>query len=84
MRGTSRANRARPDAQAAYESANTLLPTCLGGVKLVLPAAGWLEGGLAMGDAKFVMDGDEAGMMHTLPVGRAGNPPAFSVARETL
>src|SRR5689334_5814783 len=29
-----------PDAQAAYESANTLLPTCLGGVNFVLHTAG--------------------------------------------
>jgi trimethylamine--corrinoid protein Co-methyltransferase len=55
-----------PDAQAAFESANTLLPTCLGGVNFVLHVAGWLEGGLAMGYEKFVMDVDQAGMMHTL------------------
>src|SRR5580700_6756141 len=55
-----------PDAQAAFESANTLLPTCLGGVNFVLHVAGWLEGGLSMGYEKFVMDVDQAGMMHTL------------------
>ena len=32
--------------------------------------AGWLEGGLSMGYEKFVMDADQAGMMHTLAVGR--------------
>ena len=58
-----------PDAQAAFESANTLLPTCLGGVNFVLHTAGWLEGGLAMGYEKFVMDADQAGMMHTLLAG---------------
>jgi len=58
-----------PDAQAAYESANTLLPTCLAGVNFVLHTAGWLEGGLAMGYEKFVMDVDQAGMMHTLLAG---------------
>ena len=58
-----------PDAQAAYESANTLIPTCLGGVNFVLHTAGWLEGGLAMGYEKFVMDVDQAGMMHTLLAG---------------
>src|SRR5438874_75859 len=58
-----------PDAQAAYESANTLVPTCLGGVNFVLHTAGWLEGGLAMGYEKFVMDTDQAGMMHTLLAG---------------
>src|SRR3977135_4473973 len=58
-----------PDAQAAYESANTLVPTCLAGVNFVLHTAGWLEGGLAMGYEKFVMDVDQAGMMHTLLAG---------------
>jgi trimethylamine--corrinoid protein Co-methyltransferase len=51
-----------PDAQAAYESANTLQPTMLGGVNFVLHAAGWLEGGLAMGYEKFVLDQDQCGM----------------------
>jgi trimethylamine--corrinoid protein Co-methyltransferase len=36
-----------PDAQAAYESANTMQPTMLGGANFGLHAAGWLEGGLA-------------------------------------
>ena len=36
-----------PDAQAAYESASTLIPTLMGGVNFVLHAAGWLEGGLS-------------------------------------
>jgi trimethylamine--corrinoid protein Co-methyltransferase len=52
-----------PDAQAAYESANTLQPTILAGVNFVLHAAGWLEGGLTMGYEKFVMDLDQCGMM---------------------
>ena len=58
-----------PDAQAAYESANTLQPTVLGGVNFVLHAAGWLEGGLAMGYEKFVMDADQCGMMHAFSKG---------------
>jgi trimethylamine---corrinoid protein Co-methyltransferase len=58
-----------PDAQAAYESANTLQPTVLGGVNFVLHAAGWLEGGLAMGYEKFVMDADQCGMMHAFAKG---------------
>ena len=53
-----------PDAQAAYESANTLQPTILAGVNLVLHAAGWLEGGLTMGYEKFVMDLDQCGAIH--------------------
>src|SRR5450755_152133 len=58
-----------PDAQAAYESAATLQPTVLAGVNFVLHVAGWLEGGLAMGYEKFVMDADQALMMHTLLAG---------------
>jgi trimethylamine---corrinoid protein Co-methyltransferase len=52
-----------PDAQAAYESAATLWPTVLAGVNFVLHAAGWLEGGLAVGYEKFVLDADQCGMM---------------------
>jgi trimethylamine---corrinoid protein Co-methyltransferase len=51
-----------PDAQAAYESAQTFIPTVLAGVNFVLHAAGWLEGGLAVGYEKFVMDADQCGM----------------------
>ena len=55
-----------PDAQAAYESAQTMLHTVLAGVNFVLHTAGWLEGGLAMGYEKFMMDVDQAGMFHTM------------------
>jgi len=52
-----------PDAQAAYESASTLLPTVAAGVNFVLHAAGWQEGGLTLGFEKLVMDADQLGMM---------------------
>src|SRR5487761_900536 len=73
-----------PDAQAAFESANTLLPTCLAGVNFVLHTAGWLEGGLAMGYEKFVMDADQAGMAHTLlrGVDLSDNGQAMDAIRE--
>jgi len=73
-----------PDAQAAFESAQTLLPTCLAGVNFVLHTAGWLEGGLAMGYEKFVMDADQAGMMHTLLAGvdLSENGQALEAIRE--
>jgi trimethylamine--corrinoid protein Co-methyltransferase len=58
-----------PDAQAAYESANTMQPTMLGGVNFVLHTAGWLEGGLTMGYEKFVLDDDQAGMWHAFVKG---------------
>jgi trimethylamine--corrinoid protein Co-methyltransferase len=54
-----------PDAQAAYESAATMIPTIMAGVNFVLHTAGWLEGGLAIGYEKFVLDADQAGMMAT-------------------
>jgi len=73
-----------PDAQAAYESANTLLPTCLAGVNFVLHTAGWLEGGLSMGYEKFVMDADQAGMMQTFLQGvdMTENGQAMDAIRE--
>jgi trimethylamine---corrinoid protein Co-methyltransferase len=58
-----------PDAQAAYESAATLLPTINAGVNFVLHAAGWLEGGLAIGYEKFILDDDQLGMMMTFAEG---------------
>src|ERR1700749_387768 len=72
------------DAQAAFESANTMIPTCLAGVNFVLHTAGWLEGGLSMGYEKFMMDVDQAGMMHTLLQGvdLSDNGQALSAIRE--
>jgi trimethylamine---corrinoid protein Co-methyltransferase len=72
------------DAQAAFESANTLIPTCLAGVNFVLHTTGWLEGGLSMGYEKFVMDADQAGMMHTLLAGvdLSENGQAMDAIRE--
>ncbi|MGY9073295.1 MAG: trimethylamine methyltransferase family protein [Acidimicrobiales bacterium] len=52
-----------PDAQAAYESASTILPTIQAGVNFVLHAAGWIEGGLALSYEKLIMDADQLGMM---------------------
>ncbi|GHE20657.1 trimethylamine methyltransferase family protein [Halomonas urumqiensis] len=73
-----------PDAQAASESANTLLPTTLGGVNFALHSAGWLEGGLAMGYEKFIMDVDQVGMMQTLLKGvdLSENGQAMDAIRE--
>lgn len=58
-----------PDAQAAYESAATFMPTLMAGVNFVLHAAGWLEGGLTMGYEKFVLDADQASMAGALLAG---------------
>lgn len=50
-----------PDAQAAAESADSMLSTALGGANFVLHSAGWLEGGLCTGYEKLVMDADRLG-----------------------
>lgn len=55
-----------PDAQAAYEAANTLQSAAMAGVNFMLHTAGWLEGGLAMGYEKFMMDADQASMLGVL------------------
>ncbi len=60
-----------PDAQAAYESANTLNAVLLGGVNFCLHAAGWLEGGLVASFEKFVLDADQLGVLAALAEGVA-------------
>ena len=44
------------DAQAAYESLMTMLPTFLAGANFVLHSAGWLEAGLVSCYEKFIVD----------------------------
>ena len=44
------------DAQAAYESLNTLLAAFMAGANVVWQAAGWLEGGLVTCFEKFALD----------------------------
>jgi trimethylamine--corrinoid protein Co-methyltransferase len=53
-----------PDAQAAYETANSLNMGLLAGVNFMLHACGWLEGGLVSSFEKFVMDADQLGILH--------------------
>ncbi|MBV8495832.1 MAG: trimethylamine methyltransferase family protein, partial [Gammaproteobacteria bacterium] len=68
-----------PDAQAAYESANSLWPAFLAGANFVLHAAGWLEAGLVMSYEKFVMDTDQLGAFHTLARGLALDENGFAL-----
>jgi trimethylamine--corrinoid protein Co-methyltransferase len=58
-----------PDAQAAYETANSLNMGLLAGVNFMLHACGWLEGGLVASFDKFVMDADQLGVLHHLARG---------------
>ena len=44
------------DAQAAYESLMTMLPTFLAGTNFVMHSAGWLEGGLVACYEKYIVD----------------------------
>jgi len=73
-----------PDAQAAYESANTLNSTMLAGTNFVLHAAGWLEGGLASCYEKFMMDVDQLGMQQKFAEGvdLSENGQAMDAIRE--
>lgn len=73
-----------PDAQAAYESANTLNSTLLAGTNFVLHAAGWLEGGLSACYEKFVMDADQLGVAQKFAAGvdLSENGQAMDAIRE--
>lgn len=73
-----------PDAQAAYESANTLNATLLCGANFVLHAAGWLEGGLVSSYEKFMMDQDQLGMAQKMAEGvdASDNGQAMDAIRE--
>ena len=73
-----------PDAQAAYESANTLQAALLGGVNFMLHACGWLEGGLVSSYEKFVLDADQLGVLHSIAEGidLSENGQAMGAIRE--
>jgi trimethylamine--corrinoid protein Co-methyltransferase len=73
-----------PDAQAAYETANTLNAALMGGVNFMLHACGWLEGGLVSSYEKFVMDADQLGVLHHLAKGVMSdeNAQAMDAIRE--
>ncbi len=60
-----------PDAQAGYESANSLNMGLMSGVNFMLHACGWLEGGLVASFEKFVMDADQLGTLHKMAAGVA-------------
>ncbi|ETD84521.1 trimethylamine methyltransferase family protein [Rhodobacter capsulatus] len=73
-----------PDAQAAYETANTLNIGLLSGVNFMLHACGWLEGGLVSSYEKYVMDADQLGVLHRLAAGidMSANGQAMEALRE--
>lgn len=73
-----------PDAQAAYETANTLNNALLAGVNFMLHSCGWLEGGLVSSYEKFVMDADQLGIFHKFSAGvdMGENAQAMGAIRE--
>ncbi|MBE2277727.1 MAG: trimethylamine methyltransferase family protein [Rhodobacteraceae bacterium] len=68
-----------PDAQAGYESANSLNMALQAGVNFMLHACGWLEGGLVSSYEKFVMDADQLGCLHSLARGVAMDENALGM-----
>jgi len=73
-----------PDAQAGYETANTLNNALLAGVNFMLHSCGWLEGGLVSSFEKFVMDADQLGILHHMAKGidMSENGQAMDAIRE--
>ncbi len=73
-----------PDAQAAYETSNSLNMGLLAGVNFMLHSCGWLEGGLVSSFEKFVMDADQLGTLHHLARGVSvdENAQAMDAIRE--
>ena len=67
------------DAQAAYESVQTMWPVFLAGANYVMHAAGWMEAGLAASFAKFVLDAEQIEMFY-----RFGQGPQFDDFEEAL
>ncbi len=57
------------DAQAAYESVQTMWPVLLCGANYVMHAAGWMEAGLAASFAKFVLDAEQIEMFYKFGLG---------------
>lgn len=73
-----------PDAQAGYETANSLNAGLLAGVNFMLHSCGWLEGGLVSSFEKFVMDADQLGALHKFAAGVSHdeNAQAMDAIRE--
>ena len=73
-----------PDAQAAYETMMSILPSVGAGVNFMLHAAGWLEGGLVSSPEKLVMDADQLAMIHIMQGGvdLSENGQAMDAIRE--
>jgi trimethylamine--corrinoid protein Co-methyltransferase len=67
------------DAQAAYESIQTMYAVLLAGANYVMHTAGWTEAGLAASFAKFALDAEQMAMFHKL-----GQGPRFEDFKDAL
>jgi trimethylamine--corrinoid protein Co-methyltransferase len=67
------------DAQAAYESIQTMYAVLLAGANYVMHTAGWMEAGLAASFAKFALDAEQMQMFHKL-----GQGPRFDDFKDAL
>jgi trimethylamine--corrinoid protein Co-methyltransferase len=68
-----------PDAQAMWETSNSLWAAVQSGTNMVYHAAGWLEGGLIASIEKFVMDCEVLQMIQ-----RYFEPATFATAPEDI
>ena len=68
-----------PDGQAMAESTMSMMSAILCGTNFLLHSAGWLEGGLAMGYEKFMMDADFCGAIHRYLEGVSLEPDEFAI-----
>jgi trimethylamine--corrinoid protein Co-methyltransferase len=68
-----------PDGQAMAESTMSMMSAILCGANFILHSAGWLEGGLAMGYEKFVMDADFCGALHRYLAGISLDADEFAL-----
>jgi trimethylamine---corrinoid protein Co-methyltransferase len=67
------------DGQAMAESTMSMMSAILCGTNFLLHSAGWLEGGLAMGYEKFMMDADFCGALHRWLEGVSLDPDEFAI-----
>ncbi len=68
-----------PDGQAMAESTMSMMSAILCGTNYILHSAGWLEGGLAMGYEKFMMDADFCGSLHRYLEGVSLDDDEFAI-----
>jgi trimethylamine--corrinoid protein Co-methyltransferase len=66
------------DAQAGYESAQSLIPSLAAGVNFVLHAAGGIEGGLTTSYEKLVLDADQCAQLQRFSEGIDLSEEAFA------